>query len=76
MYCFSLAADECLQSVVRPLSRGIVMETRIDEIGAGVYRLSVFVADAAPPAGFTYNHFLFAGDEPLLFHCGSGKCSH
>lgn len=49
------------------------METRIDEIGAGVYRLSVFVTDAAPPAGFTYNHFLFAGDEPLLFHCGKRK---
>ena len=49
------------------------METRIDEIGAGVYRLSVFVPDAAPPAGFTYNHFLFAGDEPLLFHCGKRK---
>jgi hypothetical protein len=49
------------------------METRIDEIGAGVYRLSVFVPDTAPPAGFTYNHFLFAGDEPLLFHCGKRK---
>jgi flavorubredoxin len=49
------------------------METRIDEIGAGVYRLSVFVPEAAPPAGFTFNHFLFAGDEPLLFHCGKRK---
>jgi hypothetical protein len=44
--------------------------SRIDEIGAGIYRLSAFVPDAAPPAGFTFNHFLFAGDEPLLFHCG------
>ncbi|MCR5875028.1 hypothetical protein LRS10_13065 [Phenylobacterium sp. J426] len=24
----------------------------------------------APPAGFTFNQFLIAGDEPLLFHCG------
>src|SRR5258705_1900876 len=49
------------------------MEARIDEIGAGIYRLSIFVPDAAPPAGFTYNHFLFTGDEPLLFHCGKRK---
>ncbi len=49
------------------------METRIDEIAAGIYRLSVFVPDAAPPAGFTYNHFLIAGDQPLLFHCGKRK---
>jgi hypothetical protein len=49
------------------------MEAKIDEIGAGVYRLSIFVADIAPPAGFTFNHFLFTGDEPLLFHCGKRK---
>ena len=49
------------------------METRIDEIGAGIYRLSIFVPDVAPPAGFTFNHFLFTGDEPLLFHCGKRK---
>jgi len=49
------------------------METRIDEIAAGLYRLSIFVRDAAPPAGFTYNHFLMIGDEPLLFHCGKRK---
>jgi flavorubredoxin len=47
--------------------------SRIDEIGAGIYRLSAFVPDAAPPAGFTFNHFLLAGDEPLLFHCGKRK---
>jgi len=49
------------------------METRIDEIGAGIYRLSIFVPAIAPPAGLTFNHFLFAGDEPLLFHCGKRK---
>jgi flavorubredoxin len=49
------------------------METRINEIGAGVYCLSIFVPNASPPAGFTFNHFLFAGDEPLLFHCGKRK---
>jgi len=56
-----------------PLLGEIVMEMSIDEIGAGIYRLSVFVPEAAPPAGFTFNHFLFAGDEPLLFHCGKRK---
>ncbi len=49
------------------------METSIDEIASGVYRLSIFVPETAPPAGFTYNHFLIAGDEPLLFHCGKRK---
>ena len=28
------------------------METKIDEIADGIYRLSVFVPDIAPPAGF------------------------
>ena len=46
------------------------METRIDEIAQGIYRLSTFVAGIAPPAGFTFNQFLILGDEPLLFHTG------
>ncbi len=46
------------------------MQVRIDEIAAGIHRLSVYVPDIAPPAGFTFNHFLVRGDEPMLFHCG------
>ena len=46
------------------------METRIDEIAGGIYRLSTFVPEVAPPAGFTFNQFLVLGDEPLLFHTG------
>ena len=46
------------------------METRISEIGDGIYRLSTCVADIAPPAGFTFNQFLILGDAPLLFHTG------
>ncbi len=46
------------------------METRIDEIADGIYRLSTFVPEIAPPAGFTFNQFLVLGDEPLLFHTG------
>lgn len=46
------------------------METRVNEIAAGVYRLSTHVAEIAPPAGFTFNQFLIVADQPLLFHCG------
>ena len=46
------------------------METRIDEIAAGIYRLSTFVPEITPPAGFTFNQFLVLGEEPLLFHAG------
>src|SRR5580765_3816943 len=47
-----------------------MMETRISEIAEGIYRLSTFVPEIAPPAGFTFNQFLIDADEPLLFHCG------
>jgi flavorubredoxin len=49
------------------------METKIDEITDGIYRLSTFVPDIAPPAGFTFNQFLILGDEPLMFHTGLRK---
>lgn len=47
------------------------METRCDEIAAGIYRLSTHVPEVAPPAGFTFNQFLVLADEPLLFHTGA-----
>ena len=46
------------------------METKIAEIADGIYRLSTFVPDILPPAGFTFNQFLVMGDEPLMFHTG------
>jgi flavorubredoxin len=46
------------------------MKTDVAEIATGIYRLSTYVAEVAPPAGFTFNQFLVMGDEPLLFHCG------
>lgn len=49
------------------------METKIDEIANGIYRLSTYVAGLAPPAGFTFNQFLVLGDEPLMFHTGLRK---
>ena len=45
------------------------MHTDVAEIAEHIYRLSTFVPDITP-AGFTFNQFLIAADEPLLFHCG------
>jgi flavorubredoxin len=46
------------------------MEAKVDEIADGVYRISAYVPGIAPPAGFTFNHFLILGKAPLLFHTG------
>ena len=46
------------------------METKVAEIADGIFRLSTYVPDIAPPAGFTFNQFLVLGDEPLMFHTG------
>jgi flavorubredoxin len=46
------------------------METKIAEIADGIYRLSTYVGEIAPPAGFVFNQFLVLGEEPLLFHTG------
>ena len=46
------------------------MTTNIDEIADGIYRISTYVPEVAPPAGFTFNQFLIAAEEPLLFHAG------
>ena len=45
------------------------MDTRVDEIADGIYRLSTFTPDV-PPSGFTFNQFLIDADEPALFHTG------
>ena len=49
------------------------MKTQITEIADGIFRLSTFVPEIAPPAGFVFNQFLVKGDEPLLFHTGLRK---
>lgn len=46
------------------------MPIRTNEIADGVFRLSTFVPEVAPPAGFTFNQYLIRADEPLLFHTG------
>ena len=49
------------------------METKLAEITDGIFRLSTFVPQIAPPAGFVFNQFLVLGEEPLLFHTGPRK---
>jgi flavorubredoxin len=46
------------------------MATTVNEIADGVYRISTWVPDVAPPAGLTFNQFLIEAEEPLLFHTG------
>jgi len=45
------------------------METRLDEIADGIYRLSTLVPEVGP-SGFSFNQFVVKADEPLLFHTG------
>lgn len=45
--------------------------TAIDEIAEGVYRISTPVNTV--PGGFSFNQYLIADEEPLLFHTGLRK---
>jgi flavorubredoxin len=49
------------------------MEAKVDEIGDRIYRVSMFMPQVLPPAGFTFNEFVVLAEEPLLFHCGHRK---
>jgi len=49
------------------------MTTTASEIADGIFRLSTFVPEIGPPAGFTFNQFLVLGEEPLMFHTGLRK---
>ncbi|MGH3948770.1 MAG: hypothetical protein ACRDSE_06585 [Pseudonocardiaceae bacterium] len=46
------------------------MDTRVDEIADGIYRICTVFTDETLPGGFSVNQFLVLGEEPLLFHCG------
>src|ERR1041384_1620279 len=48
-----------------------VSGTRVDEIAEGIYRIST--PTDVVPGGFTFNQFLIADEEPLLFHTGLRK---
>jgi hypothetical protein len=56
-----------LSSIPCPNEMEIFVQTRISEIASGIYRLSTFVPEIVPPAGFCFNQFLVLGDEPLMF---------
>jgi flavorubredoxin len=45
--------------------------TRVDEVAAGIYRICTPLDII--PGGFTFNSYLIADDEPLLFHTGYRK---
>ncbi len=42
--------------------------TRVDEVADGIYRISTPVT--VLPGGFTFNQYLVADEQPLLFHSG------
>jgi flavorubredoxin len=42
------------------------MDTVVDEINSGIYRISTYVEEA----DFTFNQYLVDAEEPLLFHLG------
>jgi flavorubredoxin len=42
--------------------------TRIDEVAEGIYRISTPFREI--PGGFSFNQYLVADDQPLLFHTG------
>src|SRR5438270_8045281 len=46
-----------------------LMETKVNEIADGIYRLSTFMPEVTPE-GFTFNQYLVDADEPLMFHLG------
>lgn len=47
--------------------------TNVVEIAKGIYRINTPVPPSAMPGGFSFNQYLLAGDEPVLFHTGPRK---
>ena len=45
-------------------------ETAIDEIAAGIYRISTGINVPDVPGGFSFNQYLVVDEAPLLFHTG------
>ena len=48
--------------------------TRVDEVADGIYRICTPLD--VIPGGFTFNSYLIADQEPLLFHTGMKKLFH
>lgn len=47
--------------------------TSVDEIAAGIYRISTPVGPDLIPGGFSFNQYLVLDQQPLLFHTGLRK---
>lgn len=47
--------------------------TNVHEVADGIYRINTPVVIAGGPGGFSFNQYLIADDEPLLFHTGPRK---
>ena len=45
------------------------METKVDRIADGIFRLSTFIPDISP-IGFTFNQYVIKAEQPMLWHCG------
>ncbi len=46
------------------------MTTRIDEIAPQIFRIATDVAIPGAGGGFSFNQYLIAADEPVLWHTG------
>ncbi len=44
--------------------------TNVQEVAEGIYRINTPVVMEGGPGGFSFNQYLIAGDEPLIFHTG------
>ena len=44
--------------------------TNVHEVAEGIYRINTPVVMEGGPGGFSFNQYLIAGDEPLIFHTG------
>lgn len=47
--------------------------TNVNEVADGIFRINTPVPPSIIPGGFSFNQFLLASDEPLLFHTGPRK---
>src|SRR5690606_41908706 len=46
--------------------------TNIEEIASGIFRINTPLAIPSTP-GFSFNQYLIADDEPMLFHTGQRR---
>ncbi len=47
--------------------------TNVHEVADGIFRINTPVPPSVIPGGFSFNQFLLASEEPLLFHTGPRK---